>query len=211
MEFGFVSIVLLFIATCFVLLGFKLLLATGWFVNFLRGFAGFGLLLLAFIVVMVGLNLASYAQLDEGQDIATVSFTKVDEQSYEASIVSVHGGIESKATVSGDMFQVNSRVLNLIGISTPFYKVENIIGRYYSLEQQRNSPQGLQTLPDTGIGIDLWTWFKGKSVGVVSTSLQKSGFLPMVDGAVFSVSIDQFGLKSTPVNDAARNSNNEWQ
>lgn len=211
MEFGMVSISLLVVAAGLVLLGLKLLFATGWFVHFLRGFGGFGLIAVAAVIVMVGLNLTSYAQLEEKQDLANVSFSKLNEQSYEATVVSVNGGVEYKFTVEGDMWQINSRVLKLAASSTPFYKLDSISGRYYSLEQQRSSAQSVSVVPDTGIGLDLWTWFKNKNVGLIVTSLQKSQYLPMADGAVYSVSAGENGLQSAPVNEAAKSIDNEWQ
>ncbi len=210
MEFSMVSITLLVLAAGLILMGLRLLFATNWFLQFLRGFAGFGLILCAAIIIMVGLNLASYAQIAENHDLANISFTKINEQSYEAAVVSVQTGKEFKFTVDGDMWQVTGRVLSLSGAS-PFYKLESISGRYYSLEQQRTSAQNINTMPDESIGIDLWNWFKGKDVGFISTSVYKSKFLPLADGAVFSVSIGKIDLQSEPVNEAAKAINKEWQ
>lgn len=210
MEFSMFSITLLVVAAVLILAGLKLLFRADWFLQFLRGFAGFGLIGIAIIIILSGLNLNSYAQLANGQDLSTISFTKVNEQTYEASVVSVHGGEEYKFTIEGDMWQVNSRVLKVAG-TAPFYKLENIAGRYYSIEQQRTSAQNMNTVPDISIGLNLWELFKGKDVGLISTALYKSQFLPMADGAVFSVSIGDFDLESTPVNEAATTIFKEWQ
>ena len=57
MDFGFVSISLLILATVMTLGGLKLLIKKNWLLQFLRGFSGFGLIVFAFIIVMIGVNL----------------------------------------------------------------------------------------------------------------------------------------------------------
>jgi hypothetical protein len=209
MVFGMFSITLLVVAAALILLGLKLLFHANWFMQFLRGFAGFGLITVATLIIMVGLNLASYAQISEKQDLANISFTKVNEQTYEATLVSVSSGEETKFTIEGDMWQVSGRVLTLFG--SPFYRLDSLAGRYYTLEQQRSSAESINIMPDNSIGLDLWGWFKGKDVGLISTAVYKTRFLPLADGAVFTVSIGEFELLSAPVNDAAKSINSEWQ
>jgi len=212
MEFGFFTISLLVIAGVLVLSGLRLLLAAGWFLQFLRGFAGFGQILIALIIVLVGVNLASYSQLDAKQDLANISFKKVDSQRFEASIASVSGGLETKFIVDGDMWQVTSRALSVMGSSSRFYKMNSISGRYYSLEQQRSSAQSFSSFKHESVGIDLWGMFNGKDIGLVGGDEIKSKFIPMSDGAVFSISIGaDDSLDVEAVNDEAKKIVNEWK
>lgn len=211
MEFGFFTIVLLVISGVLVLSGLRLLIATGWFMQFLRGFAGFGQILLAVFIILVGLNLASYSHIDEKQDLANISFKKLNEQQYEATIADVKGGTEDKFTVDGDMWQVTSRALKVLGSSTQFYKLDAIAGRYYSLEQQRTSALSFSNLPDNSIGVDLWGWFKGKNAGLLKGNELKSKFYPMSDGAVFSISIGSQSLEASPANAEAKKIVSEWK
>jgi hypothetical protein len=204
MEFGFVSIVLLILAGVLILSGLRLLIATGWLLPFLRGFAGFGQILLAVVILFVGLNLASYAHLEQKQDIASVSFKKTDEQRFEATVMSVHGGQIDKFTIDGDMWQISARSMKLLGSSTPFYKLEQVSGRYFTLEQQRSSAVSVGLIADKGIGLDLGALLKNKDVAIVSTSEVKTKFFPMSDGAVYSVSVGAQSLETIPVNEEAK-------
>ncbi len=99
MDFGMITIVLLVISALLILLGLKLLLKKDWLIQFLRGFAGFGLLLIAFLLTMSGLNITSYSQLAEGQSIANVSFVKLTEQSFQTTVVNVQTGEQQEFNI----------------------------------------------------------------------------------------------------------------
>lgn len=212
MEFGVVTIVLLTFAAVLILAGLKLLFKPNWFIQFLRGFAGFGLLLVATGTILSALNLASYSQLQEGEDIANVSFTKQNEQSFQATVVNIQTGAQNAFVIDGDMWQIDARVLRVaFAGSTPFYKLDRISGRYYSLEQERSSPKTVFSLAGESVGFDLWRLFKGSDMGIISADYGSATFLPMADGAVFTVSIGVSGLQAKPVNSEAQHIVNEWQ
>ena len=211
MDFGLVSVSLLIIAAVLILVGLKLLIKRNYFIQFLRGFAGFGLLSLAFIIIMSGLNIASYSQLSQGEQIANISFKKVNNQNYDATVVNVQTGEQSSFNIDGDMWQVDARVLKLFLSSTPFYKLERISGRYYSLDQERTNNRSVYPLTGQSMGFDLWSIFKGSSIGLLSASYGSATYLPMADDAVFTVSIGSSGLVSKPVNTSASAIVNEWQ
>ena len=211
MDFGLVSISLLIIAALLILAGLKLLFKRNWFIQFLRGFGGFGLLLLAFIIIMSGLNIATYSQLSTGEEIANISFKKVNNQNFDAVVVNVQTGEQSTFNIDGDMWQVDARVLKLFLSSTPFYKLERISGRYYSLDQERTNNRSVYPLAGQSMGFDLWSMFQGQSIGLLSANYGSATFLPMADDSVFSVSIGSSGLVSKPVNSTAKSIVNEWQ
>ena len=207
-----ITIVLLVISALLILLGLKLLLKKDWLIQFLRGFAGFGLLLIAFLLTMSGLNITSYSQLAEGQPIANVSFVKLNEQSFQTTVVNVQTGVQQEFSIDGDQWQVDARVLRLsLAGKTPFYKLERISGRYYSLEQERSNLKSAYQLNDNSIGFDLWSIFKGKNLGLIKANYGSATYMPMADGATFSVEIGVSGLQVKPVNDQAKHIVNEWQ
>lgn len=211
MDFGLVSISLLTVAAILILVGLKLLFKRNWLVQFLRGFCGFGLLLIAFIIIMSGLNIASYAQLSVGEEIANISFKKVNEQNFDATVVNVQTGQFETFNIDGDMWQVDARVLKLFLSSTPFYKLERISGRYYSLDQERSNSRSVYPLTGQSVGFDLWSIFKGQNIGLLSANYGSATFLPMANDSVFTVSIGASGLVSKPVNSTAQSIVNEWQ
>ena len=211
MEFGIVSILLLVFAAACIIGSLKLLIAKDYFIQFLRGFAGFWLLVIAFCVVMSSLNLASYSQLIEGQTIANISFTKKDEQEYEATIVNVATGQEEVVDLVGDMWQMDARILRVVGSNTPFYKLERVSGRFYSLEQERSNPKSVFGIEGKSMGFDLFNMFKGSKLGVVKAGYGSATYLPMSDGASFSVNVAATGLTGKPINETARNIVSEWK
>ena len=211
MDFGLVSISLLIIAALLVMVGLKLLIKRNYFLQFLRGFTGFTLLTLAFIIIMSGLNIATYSQLNHGEEIANISFTKLNDQLYEATVVNVQTGATNKFEIDGDMWQIDARVLKLFLSSTPFYKLERISGRYYSLDQERTNSRSVYPLEGKSMGFDLWLMFKKKNIGLLSASYGSATYLPMAHEATFSVSIGESGLVSKPVNSTANAIVNEWQ
>lgn len=212
MEFGLVTVSLLVVAALLVLAGLKLLFKTNWFLQFLRGFFGFGFLLLAFLLILSGLNIATYSQLADGQEIANISFARVANQSYEATIVNVKTGEQQKITLEGDQWQVDARILALAFTSTPFYKLEGISGRYYSLDQELTNNRKFHPITGQSMGIDLWSLFEGRDIGILSATYAKSTtYLPMGDDTLFSISVDRTGLVLAPVNASAKAIVNEWQ
>jgi len=211
MDFGLVSVSLLIIAAVLILVGLKLLIKRNYIVQFLRGFAGFGLLLFAFLIIMSGLNIATYSQLGKGEEIANISFKKVNNQNFDATVVNVQTGISTTFNIDGDMWQMDARVLKLFMSATPFYKLERISGRYYSLDQERTNNRSVYPLEGQTMGFDLWSMFKGQNFGILSAGYGSATFLPMADDAVFSVSIGSSGLISEPVNSTANSIVNDWQ
>ncbi|HEY9034898.1 MAG TPA: hypothetical protein VIN71_13235 [Pseudomonadales bacterium] len=210
MDFGIVSIVLLVLSALLIMLGMKLLFRRNWFVQFLRGFAGFSLLLLALLVTLSGLNIATYQQLAKGQTIANISFTRTAGQQYQAELVNVATGQQASYEINGDMWQVDARILRLALVARPFYKLDRISGRFYSLEQERTAARSVYSLAEQETGIDLWSLFKGKSLGLIAADYGSATYSPMADGAVFAIVVGVEGLQARPVNDAARQIVNEW-
>ena len=212
MDFGLVSIFLLVIATLMVLASLKLLIKNDWFLAFLRGFVGFSLLLMAYLTLMSGINIASYAKLAKGETIANISFKKISDQRYQANLVNVITGKESSYTIDGDLWQVDSRIMRLaLSGPTPFYKLDRISGRYYSIEQETSVSKSAFELHTQQIGFDLWSVFKGSSIGLVSADYGSATFMPMAEGALFAIMVGPSGLLSKPINDAARTIVDSWE
>ena len=211
MEFGLVTISLLVVSALLVLGGLKLLISNGWFLHFLRGFAGFTSLLLALLIVMSGLNIASYSELTEGQQLANVSFTQIAPQNFEVTVTNLQNGMEQKVTIDGDLWQAETRVLELAFAPASFFHIDQINGKFYSLDQEQTNLRNTYPVAGETAGLDLWSLFSERSIGILWTRKEKSSFQPMADGAVFSVSVGKKkGLVSRPVNEAANAIVNEW-
>lgn len=211
MNFGLVSILLLTTAAVCIIGSMKLLIAKNYFMQFLRGFAGVFLLVVAVLVILSSLNIASYAQLTEGRAIANVSFVQENEQVYVATVVNVTTGETTEVKLEGDLWQVDARIMRVIGSSTPFYKLERISGRYYSLEDERTKPRSVHGLSGGSSAFDLFSMFKDSGLGIIKAQYGSATYLPIADTATFTVAVAASGLVAKPVNDAARNIVAEWQ
>lgn len=211
MEFGVVNILLLTAAAVAIIGSLKLLLAKDYILQFLRGFAGFSLLVFAILVILFSVNLSSYSQMLEGQVIANVSFTKDKEQQFKANVVNVRNGEEREFILDGDMWQMDARIIRVIAVSKAFYQLERISGRYYSLQQERNNPRSVYGLSSKSIGFDIFKMFNNAGIKLIDAEYGSATYVPMADGASFSVAVTATGLRANPINSAAKNIVSEWQ
>ncbi len=210
MSFGLTSIGLLVVAAVFIVLSAKVLFHKNWFLGFLRGFSGFSLLILALLLVLVSINITTYQQLGQGKSLMQISFVETDKQTFEATITGADG---SKATyiMMGDTWQVDARRLSLLTANNAFLKAESLTSRYYALEQEHDLAKSLHRLSEKRVGLDVWKIFKGYNFGLISSSMAASNFLPMANGAVYSVVVDQKALVAKPSNGVAQQVVSEWQ
>lgn len=212
MEFSFFFIILLVLSAVLIVVGLKILLQPGWFAQFIKGFIGFTCLFIAFLTIMSGLDVASYSRLLEGDKIANISFTKDAPQEFKTTVVQMSTGDAVETTIYGDLWQIDTKILRIaLSGSTPFYKLDRLSGRYYSLDQERSAPRTVQNVTGESLGFDLWQWFKGSDLGLISAEFGSATFMPMADGATYSISVTSNGLVAKPVNNAARNAVANWQ
>jgi|SRR5690554_3737444 len=210
MDFGIVSIVLLVLAAVFVLAASKVLFKRHWLLQFLRGFIGFSLLAIAFIAVLVSINISTYKPLAQGQVLAHISFTETAPQEYQAVVIETGLGQETTYNLHGDMWQIDARSLRIALSNKPFYQLNSLSARYYALEQENTLAEKPFQLQNSAVGIDLWHLFKGKSVGIIAADDVSGSFLPIADGAVYTVTIGNNSLEAKPTNDIAKKVMNEW-
>lgn len=210
MDFGVVSIILIVLAAVFVLAASKLLFKRHWFLAFLRGFVGFSLLGLALLSVMLSLNIATYKPLSEGQVLAHISFSETAPQRYQALIMETGKGQETSYELRGDMWQIGAHSLKIAMLSKPYYQLNSLQARYYALEQETNLGEKPFALQNSTAGLDIWRIFAGKKAAIVNASKQTTSFLPIADGAVYTVTVAKKGLLIKPSNDAAKSVMDEW-
>ena len=117
------------------------------------------------------------------------------------------------------MWQLDARLFQwkslgeLIGLK-PGYRLEKITGRYLSIEQQQQSLSSRVALARSRYGIDLWSWLRmdgAPDFYLFDAQARRVNFLPMADGAVYSVSLAPTGLLATPLNQAAEEALRNWK
>jgi len=101
----------------------------------------------------------------------------------------------------------------------PGYRLDRLSGRYYSLEDERNKQRTVYDLSHAanplvlGLELDVWRWLKNSDLllAIVDASYSSATYLPMADGAEFSVTLGASGLVARPLNGAAKAAVSQWQ
>lgn len=210
---GFIIVLALVI----VLLAGRLLFKGRWFMGWLRGMAGLILLLSSLLLALAAYDFYSYKQLSQEQVVASLSFTRVDSQRYQVSLVNSEGN-EQIFEIRGDLWQLDARIIKWTELlarlgMTPGYKLDRLSGRYYSLEDEKTAERSVHQLGNTRNIIDLWQWAReyGSGLSVIDASYGSATYLPMEDGALFSVSLSNTGLLARPLNERAKVAIDGWQ
>ncbi len=211
-----VAIVLGLIALAVLLLALRLLIGD-WILAWLRGTVGLTLLGGAALIAAAAWDLRGYEQTGETRPIATLSFNKTDDKHFSVSLVDERGG-EQRYALSGDLWQLDVRVLKWfdaaarIGIK-PGYRLERLSGRYLALEDEQKRPHTAVSLHSEQSVIDVWSWLQSvnRYFSVIEAQTANASYLPMVDGAVYSVGIDRNGAVVQALNERARLAMQQWQ
>lgn len=199
-----------------VLFAVKLLFRNSWFLGWLRGMFGLFFLAGAAVLAFVALDILTYKQISKEQVIATISFEKLAEQQFKATLVS-NEGWQKTYNLSGDQWQLDARILKWKGFVgrwgvPPCYRLDRISGRYYSLDQEREKDRTIYSISQSEYNVDVWQWVNhGKRVLPLLDAIYGSAtFVPMADGALFEVSLSATGLLSRPLNDTATSAVGQW-
>lgn len=201
----------------------RILFKRNWFLGWLRGMAGFCLVAIACVLSLMAWDISSYKQLTKEQPIASLSFQNIGPQEYEVNLVDA-SGTEKKYRLMGDLWQLDARILkwnNLIaamGVEAG-YRLDRLSGRYYSLEKERSNDRTVYDLAKKrkilgqSINFDIWGWLKsnGRSMKIVDASYGSATYLPMEDGALFSVTLSSTGLVARPANKTAKAAVALWE
>ena len=169
---------------------------------------------LAGTILLTAWDLYSYRTLMKETPVATVSFTRQNPQQFRASVT-----IDGKThdyELAGDQWQMDVRMIKWnatiarLGVA-PIFRLDRLSGRYQRIEDELDKPRSVYPLSESD-AIDLWDWLR-KSESVVKLADTQYGtatYLPMVDGAVYLVTISQFGLVARPENQQARDAIDRW-
>ena len=202
------SLVFIIVVTGLLLLLFSvyLLFKRGWFIAWLKGSFAIALVAGAGFSFFFFLGVLSYKQLLSEVPIATISIFEKGDQYYDLTLVDGENN-EQRFDIYGDQWQLDARLLTWIGPlaaigKKPLYRLDRLSGRYVSLEQARNGEQSVFSLKQSQY-VDLWqllsqfdTW--------MDVSYGSAVYMPMENGAVFSVYLTAKGMNVRPVNSIAK-------
>jgi hypothetical protein len=178
--------------------------------------SGATVLLVAAVAVLVAANLYTYARLTHEQEAARVSMRQLGERHYVLS-VQPKGEPPRHFELRGDEWQMDARVLkwramgNLLGFDT-LYRLERLSGRYGSVAAERAGPRTVHDLSEE-TSLDLWSLVRRHHAYIpFADALYGSAvYVPMSEGAEYTVSVSASGLLVRPVNDPARKAVGGWK
>lgn len=205
---------ILLIALALVTLGaaLKMLIKVGWFLKWLRGTGGILMMLLVVICSALGYELLTFNKANEGEVIATLTFSKIGKQDFNVELVDVNDKFKNY-NILGDQWQLDVKLVSLQGlgeIGLPSYKMDRISGRYLTLEQEKHDQRTVYELssnksPGIWESIQEYEWLP-----FVRANYGSAAFMPMEDGAIYQVKLFQNGLKAIAVNSQAKEASESW-
>lgn len=204
-------------AVIITLVALRILLSGQWFLAWLRGTCGLVFAVVAGLIGLIAYDMLSYSALPDQHPIATISFNAVQgESTYEVTIDDQGG--ERKATLDGNLWQLDVRLLEWKGLAAmiglePGYRLEKLTGRFFAIEQQQRARHAHVTLANSLYGVDLWRWLRlgQHDLWVFDAQAARVDYLPIADGAVYSIALTPTGLLAQPVNQAAQQALKRWQ
>ena len=207
------TIVLAAVGAVMVIAGLLFFRHPRWLLTWLKGMVIFGVILAGLYVLVIAVNLTSYQSLVGMQTVASISTQRQAEQIWEVSLES-QDGLSVVRTLQGDQWQIDARIIRFSGPFrwldiAPGYRLEQLRGRYTSLEQERSAPGTAIGLSE-GVWPDLWQWDRQFNLPFVEAVGGNMTFMPMRAGAVFEVKLSSSGLVAVPVNEQARAAIRFW-
>lgn len=177
--------------------------------------AGFGVAALGLLAL--ALSVWHYLALERETMVAALSFQSLGPQRFQAQVITADGRQRTFA-LNGDEWQLDARVVTwrlpaLLAGAPPLYRVERLSGRYRDITQEREAERSVHAL-DSG-ALDLWALKQQFPccLPFVDAQYGSAAYLPMFDGARYTVSFaGRGGLVARPADEATRErmEQSEW-
>jgi hypothetical protein len=183
-----------------------LLFRRGWFWVWLKASLAMSLVGFTVAALFSLLDVLTYKQLLSEVPIATISMFEKDSQNFDVTLIPAGGG-ELRFDIYGDQWQLDARLLTWVGPiaaigKKPLYRLDRISGRYISLEQARNAEQSVFGLEQSDT-IDIWKILQALP-SWIDANYGSAVYMPMENGAVYSVHLTAKGMNVRPVNNIAK-------
>jgi len=170
---------------------------------------------LATAVVLLCMSYLGYERLTAEQAVAMIEFTQDGEDEYTARLM-LDKKLDRLLPIRGDEWQLDARVLTwkppatILGLD-PVYQLERLSGRYSSVDRELTERRTVHSLAEER-SLDLWNLareYPAYTPGV-DAFYGTATYLPLADGARFSVTLSRDALIARPVNEQARRAVGNW-
>lgn len=180
-----------------------------------EGLVGLLLVAIAALTAAISINLYTYDRLTHESKIAEISFREIGPQHFGAIVLFKNS--TKILDLRGDEWEIDARVLKwhglavLIGFDT-LYRLDRLSGRYRDIGQERTELRTVHNLSGEQ-GLDLWMTARryARWIPCVDAVYGSATYMPMVDGASYTVSVSSTGLLARPSNDIASKAVDEWR
>jgi hypothetical protein len=186
--------------------GGYLLFRRGWFWIWLKATFAMGLVAFTVLALFSLIDVLSYKQLLAEVPIASISIYEKQPQHFDLTLIAANGK-EQRFEIYGDQWQLDARLLTWVGPlaalgKKPLYRLDRISGRYISLEQARNAEQSIYGLKQSDV-IDIWQVLQ-VIPSWIDANYGSAVYMPMENGAVYTVHLTAKGMNVRPVNNIAK-------
>jgi len=170
----------------------------------------------AAMLFLVSSNVHTYERLVFEQPIASINFHKISSKHFSVELKELVSGESWFYELRGDEWQLDAQILtwhgyaNLLGLDS-YYRLHRLSGRYADINEERKAPHTVHGLAAEE-RIDLWSYANEYRnwISMVDATYGSAVFLPMNDGARYSVSISRNGLVARPDNAVAKEAVSNW-
>jgi len=181
----------------------------------LEGLVGLLLLAIAALMAAISINLYTYDRLTYESKVAEVSFREIGPQHF--GVIVLFKNNTKILDLRGDEWQIDARVLKwrgiavLIGFDT-LYRLDRLSGRYRDITQERSGLRTVHSLSEEQ-GLDIWMISRryARWIPWADAVYGSATYMPMADGASYTVSVGNTGLLARPSNDIANKAVSEWR
>ncbi|MDT8281701.1 MAG: hypothetical protein RQ982_02685 [Gammaproteobacteria bacterium] len=217
-----ISVLLAITGLMFVAVGIKRLIQRYFLKAAGLQFSGIVFLLLASSTFLLASNIYTYQRLVYEQPVAEIIFKQLSEQEFSAEINALDSTFKQTVNLKGDEWQLDAQILSWQGVATLFgldanYRLHRISGRYLDISEEQQRPRSVYSLIKKSeymedVKFDLWQFAHKYQDWLqwVDAVYGSAVFLPMTDGAKYSVAISRTGLVARPANDEASKAVSRW-
>ena len=165
--------------------------------------------------IVVAMSYLSYSRLVGEQDVGMIEFAAVADNTFEARLM-IEGERDRIMILNGDEWQLDARVVSwtppatVLGLE-PIYKLERLSGRYTNIRDEQTRERSVHALSEVET-LDVWQLAQQfpRLLPGVDAYYGTATYLPMADGARYSLSMSRDALIARPLNDRAREALGRW-
>ena len=169
-----------------------------------RAVAGLLMMVIGLALIALAMSLSGYSRLFSERTVVDVRVEQLGPQQFVVELDRGNGE-HRRYPVGGDEWRIEARVIrwkalpSVIGVP-PLYRLDRLSGRYTDATQEMEAPRSVYSLSQGAVP-DLWSLRRQnpKWLPWVDADIGSGVYLPMIDGAHYTVSIDgRGGLLARP-------------